>query len=499
VLELTEAVTGNTSLIWSKAITTITDVIKMELILKKWSAPNRVAKILEFYTSITEEYTGDDIVSMNLLEERELEDGSLPIGNISCNELDIELQNIKLVKNGTTIRDPFAYENSLSEYDNVLKPNRKITASLGVVLEDDSVEYVKLGTFWSGDWKASEKSATVTTSAWDRMKLLDKAEFSESLIYTNTTLYDLMEIILNHAKANVSLMSDLAWSIDAELDSADYSIPVAYFPRQSYFKCIRQIVEACMGQAYMSRDDVLIVTGPSFAGNSTAGYAIIKDDYFDKTQPSKSEQLKNFVSVPISKLTQQTENSEVYTSEYIVLAVGAEHTIITEYNNATVSSASGALSDDSSAGMAITEETYYVWGCVVTVKNNGAGSGTFRLIVSGIIFDLKSDEVVEDSDAASILEFGTLKYEFKPNHLLQKRDTGETMAANLLASYKDFRKDVQLQWRGDPSLELGDLVEVPEYQRGAIDKRANFLIFKNELSFDGALRATTEARKISDA
>jgi hypothetical protein len=262
----TETVTANALLNWSKPLTTgaINDAMRMELIIKKWSAVNRVAKIIEFYTPISDIYEGDDIVSMNLLEEREIADGTLPIGNISANELDIELQNIKLVRGAVSVNDPFSYDNTASYLENLLKKNRRIVASLGLVLLDASVEYVTLGTFWSGDWRASEKGTVVSTSARDRMELLRNAEFSTSLIYENMTLYDLMETVLNAAKLSIP-MPDLTWTIDAELE--DYICPIAYFPRQDYFKTIKQIVEACMGQAYMTRGDVLTITGPSFVGN----------------------------------------------------------------------------------------------------------------------------------------------------------------------------------------------------------------------------------------
>jgi hypothetical protein len=488
---LTKTITNNALLNWSESITPINDVVKMELILKKWSAPNRVAKILEFYTSISASYTGDDIVSMNLLEEREISDGSLPVGNISSNELDVELQNISMVQSGVKVNDPFSYENSRSTLENVLKINRKITAWIGVVLADDSTEWVKLGTFWSGDWDSSEKSSTVKTSARDRMELLRKGKFAKSLIYSNVTLYDLMETVLNDAKTSLG-MSDLAWSIDTELQS--YTIPVAYFPVQNYFQCIRQIIEACQGQAYMSRDDILIVTGPSFPGNSTGGYMVTKDDYFDREQPAKSSELKNSIRVPISKLTIQTEDSEAYKSESITLAKDAEITLNIDYRSYPVSTPTGALSSESLAGMTITAEVYYACSAVVTIKNNGATSGIFVLIISGKKYDLNSDELVEASDSASIKEYGTLEYPFPPNHLIQYRTIGGVIADSLLASYKDFRKDMKLNWCGNPALELGDLVDVPIYQRGVTATRGNFLIFKNKLDFDGTLQSTTEGR-----
>ena len=261
VLLFSESVTGNTLLKWKESIAdeNISDATYMKLIISKWSAPSRVVKISEFYTALTETYTGDEVVSLNLLEEREIGDGSLPIGNISANELDLSLQNISIIKDGETIIDPFFPSNPDSYLHNVIKKNRRVRAWIGILLSDASIEYIPLGTFWTGDWSAEEQESTVSTSARDRMELLRAAICSTLPVYESVTLYDLAENLLNNAKTAIP-MPDLTWEIDVALQLI--TVPYGYFPRQDYFACIKQLVTACMGQAYMSRDDVLIITGP---------------------------------------------------------------------------------------------------------------------------------------------------------------------------------------------------------------------------------------------
>lgn len=256
VLLYSDSITANTSMVWTDDISGegITEAVKMKLIVKKWSAANRVVKILEFYTSISDTFEGDDIVSMNLLEESEISNGSLPIGNISSNELDFELQNIKLVNDRGTILNPFYPGNTASYLHTFIKQNRRVKASLGLVLPDDSVEYVQLGTFWTGDPKVSEKSPVISFSCRDRMELLRKAEYIGCPVYENESLYDLAVTVLEHAIVNIP-MPDLEYVIDTELQSI--FIPVAYFPKQTYFDTIRQIAEACAGRAYMDRNDIL--------------------------------------------------------------------------------------------------------------------------------------------------------------------------------------------------------------------------------------------------
>jgi len=119
----TETVTGNTQIAWSKVLDEpVTQVEKMELEITKWSHAGRQAKILEFFTSIQKTYEGDDVLVINLLEEREVSQGSLPIGNISSNEIDIRLSNETR---------KFDAGNKVSSLYQLLKANRRIKAWIG--------------------------------------------------------------------------------------------------------------------------------------------------------------------------------------------------------------------------------------------------------------------------------------------------------------------------------------------------------------------------------
>jgi len=123
----TETVTGNTQVSWSKALEPqVLDVAKQVLEITKWSHAGRCAKIVEFFTSIREVYETDDLVSVKLLEEREASQGSLPVGNISANEVTIVLNNED---------KKFDVNNEQSPLKNLLKPNRRIQVWLGIDIE----------------------------------------------------------------------------------------------------------------------------------------------------------------------------------------------------------------------------------------------------------------------------------------------------------------------------------------------------------------------------
>jgi hypothetical protein len=246
--------------------------------------------------------------------------------------------------------------------------------------------------------------------------------------------------------------------------------------------------------------------------DNTDTYEITRDDYFDRTQPAKSEELINSVSVPITALIAGAVE-EVYRSEAgIIIAAGENLTINAEYSNTPVSGA-GALFDGTHTDITITSAAYYAWGAIITLHNAGAVANTFELYIEGTVYTVNSDEVAINEDAASQLENGILKYDYPVNHLVQSRAVGDLIGAGLLLSFKTPRKDVSLNWRGDPSLVLGDVFEAPEYQKNDIDVRGGdvfeapeyqkndidvrglFYIYKQKLDFDGTLKAVTDGRK----
>ena len=251
VLVHTETVTDNFDIYWQKSISeaTLYDVTRMELEIQKWSHPGRHAKILEFFTSVSEIYEGDDIVLLSLLEERETSQGSLPIGNITANEIDIRLINAN---------DRFNPGNIHSPYHQLMKPNRKVKAWIGPVLPSGIVEYQPLGVFWTRDWSIPEKTLYADTTARDRMEMLKEITYYCE-VYQNANLYDRAVHVLEDAKIN---FPDLEYWVDEELK--EHVIPWFYMDTCSHRAALRNIAERCTGQVYADRKGVVRIEGPNF-------------------------------------------------------------------------------------------------------------------------------------------------------------------------------------------------------------------------------------------
>ena len=471
-----------------------TTVTKCVLSISRWSTENTVCKITEFYTAVKRAYTGDDIVSIGLLEEREIRDGSLPVGNISSNELDLELQNVVLGEGSTKILDPYFPGNTASFVSALVKPNREVTAYLGFRLPSGVYEFVKVGKFWTGDWEIDDQSFSVTTTCRDRMDRLKRADFDCTDLYENITLYALAEAVLNHARESIP-MADLVWSIDPELQN--FTVPYAWFEKTDYMNALRDIAEACLGQAYMSKDDVLIIEGPSANTDGTPDIEITGDDYFSKKQPMKHDEIVNVVKVETQPVVVPTTSDTVYTSQEAISIAAGEilDPIEISYSDFPIKDAVADFIEEGFLDLVFYAEEYFPWGARLTVRNLSAIDGTFKIEVSGKVLEVDGSETISAEDAASIRSNGRMEYSYPKNRLVQTREMAQRIADALIGTYATERKDIELNWRGNPAVELGDIFRTAEYQRGSVSTINNFVVYKSTLDFDGTLQGTLYGRR----
>lgn len=470
----TETVIGNTNVMWQKTLANpVTQVTKMDLVVKKWSHAGRQVKILEFFTSIQETYEGDDILLIHLLEEREVSQGSLPVGNISANEIDIRLNN-------STRK--FDAGNKQSPLYQLLKQNRRIRAWLGVKHDDGSKEWVPLGTFWSGDWSAPEDGVYAQTTGRDRLELLRKSTYSTSTVQQSKTLYDLAVAVLQDA----GLKSDEYW-VDTELQQ--YTIPYAYFEPQSHREALRKIAEACLGQVYCDRNGVIRVEGPSYlASKTTADLTITQDDYFRKDNPVRWGQIANYIEVETQPLRPDVTQEVYRSNEAISIAAGETKTLTVYYNQTPCINASASLVG--ATNTVITAATYYAWGAEITLKNNGTAAESITIVINAQPLKILNKEKAIAKDDASITDNGLIRYTFPNNPLVQTLSMAQTIADKLLQSFKDPRRDVEIEWRGNPALLLGDRVKVTDR-----NEQNDYYVVRQELEYTGALRAKLSGRR----
>ena len=443
---------------------------------------------MEVFSSIQEIYEGEDIISINLIEEREVSQGSLPVGNISSNEIEIVLNNINR---------EFDAGNKSSRLYGLVKANRKVRAWIGT--ED---ELVPLGLFWTKDWDVPEDGIVAKTKGRDRLDRLRDTEYSNSTVQTNKNMYELAEMVLIDAGLN----SEQYW-IDEELKQ--FIVPYAYFNPVTHREALRQIATACLGQVYCDRQGIIRIEGPSFTLNRVfekttttflqseypaeievlEAYGISADDYFKKDNPSRQSDIANHVTVETNPLKPDS-SQEIYSSnDPIPISANENKKITIQYNHTPCID----VNVNTSGTGTIIDSKIYGWGAEITVSSTV--NGNFNITATGKPLKVVNKDVVIVQDEASIIDNGIIRYNFPSNHLIQSRPVAELIANKLLQYYKDTKRDLTMEWRGNPALELGDIVMVNDYVRGDLEERGYYYITKQELEYAGYLRAKLEGRR----
>jgi len=340
-------------------------------------------------------------------------------------------------------------------------------------------EYVPLGTFWSLDWDSPDDTLEAIVTARDRMELLRKGTYQTSQVQQNKTLYQLAEDVLQDAG-----LSSSEYIIDTDLQSI--VVPYSWFNPMSHREALRRIAEAGLAAAFQNRDGKIQIESWLITGDEPV-LEITEDDYFPPLRaPSRQDQVANEIIVDTQPLRPATTLEEVYRSnEPMTIPASTTKTITAFYNKTPVIEATASL-DNPPAGVSITEATYYGWGASVKIQNTNATDKQVMLVIEGKPLTIQNKERAIARDEASILENGALTFEFPANPLVQTLDQAQAIADTLLASVKDPRRDIEVDWRGNPALLLGDRVTV---------KGKDYHVIRQELDWQGYLSARLTGRR----
>ena len=179
-------------------------------------------------------------------------------------------------------------------------------------------------------------------------------------------------------------------------------------------------------------------------------YVIDADEIFAKDQPSRGQVVANYIEVWVNPLKPADTPQEVYkSSEPVSIPAGETKTITIQYNDQPVIDPSLSLAEAGANLSIVTDETkHYAWGADVRIRNTGSGAQTCLIVATGKPLKVQGREVVVKKDEVSILENGLKKYTFD-NPFVQDRATAEMIADKLL-SFANARRDIAIEWRGDP-------------------------------------------------
>lgn len=226
----TETVTNNTL---SKYILeeNLTDFRQIVITITKWATGYRRARITEVDFGIIQDYTDEEIISLNILEELDTLSNQ-----VTANEVKLTLDNQNKAFNILNPTGIYPY----------LQRSQKLIPYLGVVITDTLTEYVRMGTYYLTEWASEEGTLTATFTARDVLDLLEQNTFAETS-YTSKTIKYILEDILDDAG-----ITD--YVIDTDLGSITVS---GTLPESSHREAIQTAAIAGMAVVYSDRNGTL--------------------------------------------------------------------------------------------------------------------------------------------------------------------------------------------------------------------------------------------------
>ena len=161
-------VTDNTGVKYVSDITTQNEVAQMTIRIYKWSEAGTCAKVAEIFTSVSELYTDKDILSFQVIENRELSDDGVPLGTTASGQIVLQLYN--------RFRR-FDNTNTLSAIYNLIREGVRIRPEIG-----DGTNWIPLGIFYAKSWDIPRNDIIVTVSGVDRLALMAESEYKSNVI-----------------------------------------------------------------------------------------------------------------------------------------------------------------------------------------------------------------------------------------------------------------------------------------------------------------------------
>jgi hypothetical protein len=298
VLMYTDAVTNNTLSQYTIEHNT-TNYRKVIITITKWVTAYRRARITEIDFGIVEEYTGNELTKVDVLEEIDTMNNV-----VTSNELRFTIDNQDLRFNILNPTGIYPY----------LQRKQKIHPYIGVERADLITEYVPMGIYYLNEWKSDEGTLTASFTARDILDILAQGEFVGAT-YTGKTLKYIAEAIL--VAGGVT-----SYVVDTALASVTVTATIA---KMTYREALQLVGIAGKAVVYSDRYGVVQMKQLSVVASTE----VIDFDNVYNAPTIKLDKLINTIYIVKADTTTYTYTDPAKLSTDPILSVKVENSLIT--------------------------------------------------------------------------------------------------------------------------------------------------------------------------
>ena len=260
---------------------------RIVIYVKKWCLPNHRARVEEIFVGMNKVYAKGDLFDYSHKQSVNPVSTSLP-----KNEIQFSIDNSGGEYN------PYN-EDGMAKY---LKTRQEVKARYGLKRDDNTIEWIKGGTFYLSEWYAKQNGITADFTARDLLEFMS-SEYTESHNLTSRSLYDLAEKVLRAANLPLNNDGTVKWKIDNSLKSIYTTAPL---PTDTLANCLQLIANAGECVIYQDRVGTLHIEPLKMGGTD---YTINAFNSYSKSEITLSKQVKQ-VDVKVYTYTQGSKGIE---------------------------------------------------------------------------------------------------------------------------------------------------------------------------------------------
>lgn len=466
-------VVGNTSWYWFYTLGTAQNIDAVRLTVTKISTGNDKLLVYSFGLMNKVVFTSSDVMTASLIVEASSESHN-PVGTITSNELDFELNN----ENGW-----FTITNG-GPFSTLIKPGIKVRMHTGVLLPNGNFEYAPWGTFYITDWSAPSASVSATMVANDRLMSIMAKPAQNKLPITNTTVSGFFQYIFT----SIGLTSS-DYAIDSTLTMP---ITVAWMPDDSIGNILQSGTIAGMCAVFVGVDDKIYVkdlntTAPSSLTLTQSDQILVFDNKQDFTSV--------YTSVQVSyKTPRLSDTSQLVSIPNTSLASG--DTTLTIPLGQSVGNIVNVTLDPTTGSSVASYVTGISYGAIsadITLHNPSASAESVTVTING--------QTIE-GDGATVTVIDDALYSIWPDRYLQidsdyiqSNDAASDHANKLIKLASDPQAFYDMTVRGNPAIELLDTVTIQSASSIKTTADINAVVIRQQFTYDGSLSGSLLLRK----
>ena len=263
----------------------------------KWCLPNRRVRVDEIFVGWHKVYSKADLFGYSHSQSVDPVSTSLP-----KMEIKFSIDNIDNFYN------PYN-PNGLSKY---LMERQEVKARYGLKLHNNTIEWIKSGTFYLSEWYATQNGMTADFTARDLLEFMSDNYKDRVTKISDRSLYDLAVQVLQAANLPLNTDGSVRWVVDDSLKGIYTKAPL---PDDTMANCLQLIANAGKCVLYPDRDGVLHIEP---IHTSVTDYKVNSFNSYAKPELTFSKMIKD-VAVKVYSYTISEKGVE---SSYNEITIG---------------------------------------------------------------------------------------------------------------------------------------------------------------------------------